>query len=163
MKKIVFSIVLISLFFIPVFQAGAQSLSSTNPTQLSFDTTGFPQWALDLRRWEIVAFGTFPFSMLLVSLATDLLRDNTNELSNVEIGRTIVLAAGISITLAFVDFFIVSSRKNNNHQNIESLPVGSTVTIERRSPEEENQVEDDQLENDQEEPPSADDEPGDEN
>jgi len=160
MKKTLFLILFFSLFLMPIFQVSAQSLSTTEQTQIVFDTTGFPQWAKDLRRWEIVTFGTFPFSLFFVTFATDMMRwYNTNgmdfspmgrryapwpfrsagavEMSSQELRRSIFLAAGLSMTVAFVDLFVVNRNRNNERRRLESLPSGSTVTIERTPPENE--------------------------
>ncbi|MCL2722190.1 MAG: hypothetical protein FWD47_12750 [Treponema sp.] len=160
MKKVVVLLIFISLFIIPAYQVSAQSLSSTEPTQITFDTAGFPQWAEDLRRWEIIAFGTFPFTLFFVTFTTDMIRwIDTNgmdfseqgrryapwpfksagaaELTNNEFIRNIVLAAGVSATLATIDFFVVRNRRNNERQRIENQPAGSIVIIERTPPDDE--------------------------
>jgi len=158
MKKVFFLIIFFSLFLIPVFQVSAQSLSSTEQTQIVFDTTGFPQWAKDLRRWEIVAFGTFPFSLFFVTFATDMVRwYNTNGMdfsaygrryapwpfrsagavdrSSQDLRRSIFMAAGLSMTTAFIDLFVVNRNRSNERRRLESMPPGSTVIIERTPPE----------------------------
>jgi hypothetical protein len=152
MKKFVFFTVLIFLLLTPVYQAAAQ-----NSSTVAFDTTGFPQWVKDLRRWEIVAFGTFPFSLFFVTFTMDMIRwNNANgmdfseqgrryapwplksagafEMSNSDFRRSIFVAAGVSMTAALVDLIIVIVKRNNERRRIDSLPAGS-VTIERTPPE----------------------------
>ena len=154
MKKIFFLIILFSLLLIPVFQAAAQQLSTTEPTNAAFDTTGFPQWAKDLRRWEIIAFGTYPFSLFFVTFTMDMIRwNNANSMDMSEEGRryapwplksagalemsshefrsTLVIAAGVSITLALIDLFLVLSKRNAERRRLESIPSGS-FEIERK-------------------------------
>jgi hypothetical protein len=128
------------------------------------NTTGFPQWVRDMRRWEIVAFGTFPFSMVFATFAMDMIRwNNANNMdfssegrryapwpfrsagaigmSNEEFRNTLFLAAGLSITVALVDMFIVRTRRDNERRRLESIPSG-VVEIDRRPieipPDEEN-------------------------
>ena len=165
MRKIIFLIILFSLLLIPAFQAMAQSLSTTDSTQAVFDTTGFPQWAKDLRRGEIIAFGTFPFSLFFVTFTMDMIRwNNANgmdfseqgrryapwpfksaggvDMSNDEFKRSLFLAAGLSISLALIDFLIVRARRDAEQRRIESLPSGS-VEIERGFAETPPEVEED--------------------
>jgi len=142
MKKVFFVSVLFFLLFAPQFEAAAQSTSVPNV----FDTTNYPQWARDLRRFDIIAFGTFPFSMFAVTFVTDMFRwYNANgmdfndmryapwplksagavDMTTEEYGRTILFAAGLSIVLALTDFVIVKIRQSNERRRIESRPTGS--------------------------------------
>jgi len=160
MKKIIFSAVLFIFLLTPVFKAQAQGLSTTEPTEITFDSTGLPGWVKDVRRWEIIAFGTFPFSLFAVTFITDMFRWNDAngmdfsstgrryapwplksaggvDMSNDEFQRSILLAAGLSLTLAFVDLIITITKRNNELRRLESAPSGS-VTIERSRPEDDN-------------------------
>jgi len=153
MKFFIFLFLLISLFSTSVFQVHAQSLSATEPTQTVFDMSGFPQWAKDLRRWEIITFGTFPFSMFVVTFFTDMVRwGSANgmdfstegrryapwplksagavEMTGEEFRTTVLIAAGLSMTLAFVDYYIVSRKRNNERVYLENNPPQSVI-IER--------------------------------
>ena len=154
MKKIFIASVLFFLFLTPQFEALAQSQSTpVQGTQLPnvFDMTDFPQWARDMRRFDIIAFGSFPFSMFFVTFITDMVRwQNANgmnfndmryapwplksagavEMTAEEYKRTILLAAGFSVVLALTDFVIVKIRQNNARRRVESRPSGS-FSIER--------------------------------
>jgi len=154
MKNAVFLLFLIILLFSPFKEAAAQSsLSTTETTTVSFDTTGFPQWAKDLRRWNIITFGLFPFSMFVVSFTTDMIRwYNANnfdwsaegrryapwpmksaggvEMTNHEFRQTILLALGLSASIALVDLLIVNLKRNKERRRLESMPSGS-YEIER--------------------------------
>jgi len=142
MKKIFFVSVLFFLLFAPQFEAFAQSTSVPNV----FDMTGFPQWARDLRRFDVIAFGSFPFSMFAVTFITDMFRwNNANgmdfndrryapwplksagaiDMTAEEYKRTILLAVGVSLVLALTDFAIVKIRQSNERRRIESRPSGS--------------------------------------
>jgi len=142
MKKVFFVSVLFFLLFTPQFEAAAQSASVPNV----FDMTDFPQWARDLRRFDIITFGSFPFSMFIVTFATDMFRwNNANgmdfndmryapwplksagavDMTVEEYQRTILLAAGLSLVLALTDFVIVKIRQSNERRRIESRPSGS--------------------------------------
>jgi len=138
-------IVLFSLLLTSVYQAQAQSLSTTNPTESTFK---LPQWVKDLRRFDIITFGAFPFGMFFVTTVTDILRwkDANNfdfseegrryapwplksagavEMTNDEYTRTILLAIGVSAVIASIDLLIVVSKRNKERRRIESLPSGS--------------------------------------
>ncbi|MCL2441433.1 MAG: hypothetical protein FWD14_06800 [Treponema sp.] len=146
MKKTIF-ILFIFLILVPAPRITAQNLTANEPTTVTFDTTGFPQWAKDLRRFDIIAFGTFPFTMFAVTFTTDMVRwSNANsydwseegrryapwplksagavEMTNDELVRTVSIAAGASLTLALVDLIIVKIKRNKEQRRIESLPSG---------------------------------------
>ena len=137
----------------PLYQAASQSLSSSQSTATTFDTTDFPQWAKDLRRWDIIAFGSFPFSMFFVTFATDMIRWNNEngmdtseqgrryapwplksagayEMENDEFKRTLLISAGISAAIALVDYFIVRGKRRAERQRIQAMPSG-IIEIER--------------------------------
>ena len=145
-RNIIFVIIFSVLLLAPVLQAAAQTSSSTN----NFDMTGFPQWARDMRRWDIIAFGSFPFAMFTVTFFTDLYRWNEAngmdfseagrryapwpmksagavEMTKEEYERTLLLAAGLSATVAFTDLIIVLIRRNKERRRIESIPTGSVI------------------------------------
>jgi hypothetical protein len=140
MKKVFFVSVLFFLLFTPQFEAAAQSNSVPNV----FDMTDFPQWAKDLRRFDVIAFGTFPFSMFFATLGMDTYRfagtgwsddryapwaryttASAVDMTAEEYGRTILLAAGISLVIALTDFVIVSIKRSSERRRIESRPSGS--------------------------------------
>jgi len=145
MKQIFFLVILFSLLFSSAHQAQAQSLSTTKPTEATFV---LPQWAKDLRRWDIITFGAFPFSMFFVTTVTDIIRwkDANNldfsdegrryapwplksagavEMTNDEYTRTILLAVGVSAVIAGIDLLIVIIKRTNERRRIESMPSGS--------------------------------------
>jgi hypothetical protein len=147
MKNIFFIFCIFSLLLSPLSKVLAQD------TQNIFDTSDFPQWAQDLRRWNIVSFGVFPFSMFFVSFATDIIRWNDAngmdfsadgrryapwplksagaiELTNDEFKRNIMMAIGLSATVAIVDLIIVRIKRDNERRRIDSRPAGSII-IER--------------------------------
>ena len=148
MKYIFFVIVFCFLLLSPVYRAEAQA-ASTQTTQ-TFDTTGFPQWAKDLRRMNIIAFGSFPLTMFHTTFYTDLHRwREANELDFSEEGRryapwplksagavamtkeeqerTILIAAGLSVAVALTDFIIVSIKRNRERRHTESRPASSAI------------------------------------
>jgi CubicO group peptidase (beta-lactamase class C family) len=154
MKKLIFLFFIVSLFLIPRFQAEAQNVTASTTTTSTFDASAFPQWAKDMRRWDIITFGVFPFSMFTVTFITDIVRwNNANgfdfsetgrqyapwplktaggiEMTNDEYTRTILLALGLSMTVALVDLIIVKIKRHNALRRTENMPPGS-YEIERR-------------------------------
>jgi hypothetical protein len=159
MKKNIFIIILFIFILSPFYQAEAQTSDTADEEEIVFNTTGLPQWVKDVRRWDIIAFGTFPFSMFFASFFHDLYRwnnangfDFSNEgrryapwpfksagavdLTSQEFKRNILIAAGFSVVFAFIDLLIVKIRQNRERRRIESKPPsGGTYVIERRSTE----------------------------
>jgi len=122
----------------------AQSASTSN----QFDMTGFPLWARDLRRGEIIAFGSFPFAYFFASFSVDSYRFFTNnndrryapwpfnsaatiEQTQDEKIMTLGIAAGGAIVIALVDYAIVRYRRSREQVEIRNLPEGTPI-ISRR-------------------------------
>jgi hypothetical protein len=149
MKRVVFTIVFFSMLLIPGLRAEAQNIHDAETTSV-FDTKGFPQWAKDFRRWDIIAFGTFPFSMFFVNFFYDMYRWNrTNgmdfstegrryapwpfksagavELTGREFGRTILFAAGLSVVFAFTDLLIVKMKRKKEAKIETPSPVSYII------------------------------------
>jgi hypothetical protein len=145
------------LFFlflaIPVFSIWAQT-QTTYQDPGYFDLGGSPQWVKDLRRWEIVAFGSIPFTMFLTTFSIDMYRwqqangmDFSSEgrryapwpiksagafaMESHEVVRTLTIAAALSVTVAFADLIIVQVKRRRARKRIEAMP-SSTVIIEQR-------------------------------
>ena len=162
-KKNPFPVILFLFLVFPVFQITAQT--NTGQSTVIFDMTGFPQWSKDMRRWEIVAFGSFPFAMLMTTFVMDSYRwGNENGMSWTEEGRryapwplksagavemssrereiTFVAAASLSAAIAFTDLIIVQIKRQKERRRIESLPPGTAIIIRRPYPESEEAAED---------------------
>jgi hypothetical protein len=147
--------VLFLLLTVPVLYAPAQ----TNTVPNSFDTTGFPQWVKDLRRWEIVAFGSIPFTMLTSTFAVDMYRwtnangrDFSDEgrryapwpiksagaelMSDKEVEITLIIAASLSVAVAVADQIIIQAKRYKARKKAEALPAGTTIITRKPWPEE---------------------------
>jgi hypothetical protein len=142
-----------SVFYIP-----AQT-NTTNNSSGAFDTTDLPQWVKDLRRWEIVAFGSIPFTMLFTTTGMDMYRwNNANGMDMSEEGRryapwplkssaavlmdtkdfenVLKIAACISAGVAFTDLIIVKIKRYKARKRAEALPAGTTIINRKPWPEE---------------------------
>jgi hypothetical protein len=170
-KKFTICILVFSLgLFIRPFSGFTQSSSGTgggNASQgsagtspsLGFDTSEFPLWARDLRRAEIVAFGSFPFTVFFTTFAVDTWRCYSHgwdplyapwpakppgaiNMTQDELTMTIAIAAVISAAIAVTDFSIVQIKRYKEKQRLRNLPVGNPITIiQRPSVESESAVE----------------------
>ncbi|MDR1859100.1 MAG: hypothetical protein LBQ69_06475 [Treponema sp.] len=141
-----------ALFFLllalPVFLAPAQTSSTTSSETFVPETA--PQWVKDLRRWEIVTFGSFPFTMFMATFAMDMYRwSQANGMDFSDEGRryapwplksagaiameskeqelTIMMAAGLSVVVALADLIIVQIKRSKARKRAEALPSGTTI------------------------------------
>ncbi|AEF83179.1 hypothetical protein [Leadbettera azotonutricia] len=122
--------------------------SSTNASSSQFDMTGFPQWAKDLRRGEIIAFGSFPFAYFFTNFTIDTFRFATHdwdrryapwpiksagsiELSQKEQFRNLGIAASGAVLIAVVDHLIVRYKRNKAEEKIRNLPAGTPIIIRK--------------------------------
>ena len=125
------------LFFILMsFQANAQTNAADSPG--AFDMSGSPQWAQDLRRGSIVAFGSFPFTFFFTTFFMDTSRlisndfdqryapwpfkpagaiDMTHDQQIMSIG----IAAASSLVIAFIDYLIVSNNRNRQSREVRGI------------------------------------------
>ena len=116
-----FFFLLLLLIFLSFTQLWAQT-SDPVTTFTRFDMTGFPQWARDLRRAEIVAFGSFPFMYLFSNFGMGLAGQN-------ETGRVLAVAAGGSVLVAVVDYGIELYKRSRRARDIVNLPEGTPIII----------------------------------
>ena len=145
MKKAALFLVLIC--FVYSVRLPAQSNQSMESSQ--FNMTGFPQWSKDLRRAEIIAFGSFPFAHFFAKFISNSIRfanhgwnmryapfpfnsAGTIEPTQSEKFLTLGLAAGGAIIFAAVDYVIVRHKRNRLERENKSLPEG--ITIITRTP-----------------------------
>ena len=147
--KIKAPLLLVLLLLVSLPALRAQS-SSAEPGMIStqFDTSGFPQWARDLRRGEIVAFGSFPFVYFLANFSVDMFRFGTNGWdrryapwpldSAGSIGKTqderiltLSVAAGGAVIIALVDFGIESYKRSKKDRDKRNLPEGTPIIIRK--------------------------------
>jgi hypothetical protein len=143
--------------------------NSANTNNNFFDLSGSPQWVRDLRRWEIVAFGTIPFAMFTATFGMDMYRwndangmdfsDNGRKyapwplksagaygMESDEMEKTLIIAAGLCVTVAFADLVINLIKRASARKRAEALPRNAT-TINRRPLYEEPQIQEEQPKN----------------
>ncbi|GMO42768.1 MAG: hypothetical protein Ta2B_23100 [Termitinemataceae bacterium] len=143
MKKILF------VFCIIIYTSTSINIHAQTTTNTESTEYKFPQWAMDLRRGEIIAFGIFPFSWLVATTAVDLYRSSQHDwnknylpwpvkpagapaMTTDEYVLSIGIAAGLSVSLAVVDFFIVQIKRHKKQVQEAKLPRGTPI-IKRRN------------------------------
>ena len=117
MKSLLIIFLLIVFITIPLFSG--ESLPEYEPYQ----DNEFSQMAKDLRRWEIIFFGTIPFSFFYTSFTYDFYRYAVNNFdstlapeilgnktppirTNDEKLQIIAVSLSISAVLAFIDYLL---------------------------------------------------------
>jgi hypothetical protein len=142
-KKIV---LLLLLTMVPVLWVPAQ----TDDMPSIFESPNVPQWVKDLRRWEIIAFGSIPFTMLTATFSMDMYRwQNANGMDFSEEGRryapwpmkstgaivmkseeqemVFIIAASLSVGIAMIDQVVVQIKRYRARKKAEALPVGTVI------------------------------------
>ncbi len=117
MRFFSFIIIILILFtFIPL-------TGETLPDYEPYEDNEFPDWALDLRRGEVIFFGTIPFTFFASNLSYDLFRYAVNNfdpdlvpalfgnttppaLTKDEKLQIIMVSVSLSAFLAFLDYLL---------------------------------------------------------
>jgi len=133
-----------------IFSVPAQTDNAIITTPKTPPVKTAPQWAKDIRRWEIVAFGSVPFTMLIATTAMDISRwnkansmDFSDEgrryapwplksagavvMTRKEIETTLLIAGSLSIGVAIADQIIVQIKRHSARKRAEALPVGTAI------------------------------------
>ena len=133
------------IFLFSVSPSWAQTIPPDIPAH-HFDMSEFPQWAKNLRRGEIIAFGAYPLSYFFTNFGYDAFRWSTNswdnryapwpfnsagtvEKSQGEQIAVIGIAAGLSVVIALVDYGIVRARRNRLERQSREYPIDPPVII----------------------------------
>jgi hypothetical protein len=141
------------ILFLFIFSAGwlwaqTSSTDTSNLVSTQFDTTDFPLWAKDLRRGEIIAFGSFPFAYFFTNFFYDTYRTVSHGGDRRyapwpikpagSIGKTqdeefltLGIAAGGAVTIALVDYIIVRYKRYKAAEEIRRLPPGTPIITRR--------------------------------
>jgi hypothetical protein len=106
----------------------------------------FPRWVKDLRRAEIVAFGSFPFAIFFSSFTMDTYRSAQNnwdrryapwplkgagaiDMNDEEHMTTLNAAIVTSLTIALADYLIVRYKRTKAERELMALPEGDLIII----------------------------------
>jgi hypothetical protein len=108
----------------------------------------FPLWAKDLRRAEIITFGSLPFTMLFSTIAVDTYLMATHdwdiryapwpirgagaiEMSVDQRILTLGIALGSSILISVADNIIIQVKRSREAEKAAALPAGDPIIIRR--------------------------------
>lgn len=136
----------------------SQSLFCEESTEpIPYAKEEFPQWALDLRRFEVVSLGSIPFAMIGVTLVYGSIEKNNGNYSSIpnplnpssldesEQLKILGLTVCTGVAIGVVDFAVNKIIQYNKKKKIEKLNARKKINV---IPLEE---EDDKLENTEDE------------
>ncbi len=144
MKKIAALFVVISMFFSSVFAQNS-----------NYDDIEFPQWAKDLRRTEIITFGSLPFVTMWTSMAysgykygklTNPFDKSTSGYTTQDQKNIMATSALICVGLGLIDLTVSIIRRNSakkrnvtsSHQEFIVLPLSKEFEINKNESQDEN-------------------------
>jgi hypothetical protein len=149
----------IALLLLLIFLCGpvhgqSPAAGTTPPGSAGTKKNEFPQWVLDLRRAEIIAFGTFPFMMFFATFSMDTIRASNHnwdsrylpwplksagavQMTTDEHLITLGAAIAGSVVLALTDHLIVRMRRARLERQRLELPEGDLIILRRPWPAEE--------------------------
>lgn len=143
MKKFFLSLISIFLFF-SLFSQSLYADSSTSATK--YDDINFPQWAKDLRRTEIITFGSLPFVTLWTTVGYSLyqygefknpLDKSTDSFTEDDQWKIIKISAVTCVGLGLTDLvinLIARSRKESKLRKLQEMqPYTVTPAKEREA------------------------------
>ncbi|MBI9100901.1 MAG: hypothetical protein JEY99_00685 [Spirochaetales bacterium] len=132
MKRFISILILISMLFPLMAQSSSSDSNKDEPildlTPVPYTDEEFPQWTKDLRRGEIIFFGSAPFSFLFTAVgyrsvkyaynnitasAGDVV-PGWNDLEQDDQKNMIYIGLGLSLTIAVIDFFLGKIQKEEN-------------------------------------------------
>jgi hypothetical protein len=139
-----------AFFMISVFNVHSQTetenvrVTTAAVTPTPKEKPEFPQWALDLRRFDIIMFGSFPFTYWFASTGMDLYRSSQHNwdtryapwpvksagavnMTKDEYKITLACAIGGSILAALVDHIIVRVKRNRAAREAARLAPGEAI------------------------------------
>jgi len=110
------------------------------------DPKEFPQWAKDTRRFDIIAFGAFPFAFFTATFVTDSIRwaENSGDMSYApwplkpsgsydpttdEKMLTIGVAASLSVFIALTDLVIIQIKRHKARKKAAAERAAPPVII----------------------------------
>ncbi|MDR0878282.1 MAG: hypothetical protein LBN21_09525 [Treponema sp.] len=149
-KTVILLIALMCVITIPFSGVYAQAANPSLPPVELYPE--FPRWSRDLRRAEIIAFGSLPFTMFTATTVMDSIRWGENNwdtkyapwpiksagavsMTNSEQEMTFIIAASASVAVALADFIIISIKRYKSEQRALNIPVGTPIIIRKPYPE----------------------------
>lgn len=116
----------------------AQEINGPLTEPLPYQDVEFPQWAHDLRRYEVIAVGAFPLTYILSSLVyetVNLVNNNGqdefslySQKSQADLKILLISSAAVSVGIATADLIIGKVKKNKQRKD-ESSGISETQTV----------------------------------
>lgn len=134
-RKILLTTVFISIIILSLTSPAFAEDASTSTTPAPYEENEFPNWAKDLRRTEIITFGSMPFVTLGVTLgfgtyqyatgATDSFPNPFNKSSSAfttdQQFNILKISALISLGLGITDYIINLLQRLNSEQRLKKI------------------------------------------
>lgn len=157
-RRFLLHITLFSVFsmvtILPIFcQQSGTGLKNppTSSSPVPYQKEEFPAWLLDLRRADIVAFGSLPFTLFFTTFAVDSYRFYSNdwdrryapwplkapgaiEMDENQRIASFSVAIGLSVVIAVVDYLIVQYKRNRQEELAPPI-LKPEIIVEPWSPE----------------------------
>ncbi|MDR2095452.1 MAG: hypothetical protein LBP76_08030 [Treponema sp.] len=135
---------LVAALLVLILPVPLEAQVPANPSAAGGSEIIVPQWAKDLRRAEIVAFGSFPFTIFLATFSMDMYRLSQHDwdnryapwpfkpagsinMSTDEYLLSIGFAAAGSVVLSLTDYFIVLAKRKKYEKALKNLPPGTPI------------------------------------
>jgi hypothetical protein len=149
-KKAFLAAFLLGVFALSLLSApplSAQTTPSTDKAAPNADAIEWPQFAKDFRRFDVVAFGLFPFAYLVTSIGYDLMRSaqhgwdaayypwpvqGSASWESEDYGNVVFGSAVISLSVAAIDLVIILIKRHAAEKKEEARSRPETDI--RRSP-----------------------------
>ncbi len=123
-----------------------QTVNEISSFSIQPTTEEFPLWAKDLRRAEIITFGSLPFTLFFSTIAMDTYLWGTHnwdtryapwpirgagavEMSMDQRILTLSIALGTSVLIAVADHIIIRVKRSNEAKKAAALPSGDPIII----------------------------------
>jgi hypothetical protein len=139
------AVFLLAVFLVSLPLEAAFAQTQAQETESAAPAPEFPQWARDLRRGEIIAFGAFPFTLFFATSIYETWKwgyyDNfswdqrryapwplkppgAERLNNDEFLAVMGIAAGTAILIAVIDHIIIRVRRSRAAREAARIPQG---------------------------------------
>ncbi|QQO08037.1 hypothetical protein [Breznakiella homolactica] len=149
MKKSISAAGMTVLFlFLLQIPLNGQTVTTTSiePTPVKVTKEEFPLWVKDLRRAEIVAFGSFPFTIFFAITAVDTYRWATHDwdnryapwpvkssgavsMTNNELFLSLGIGIAGAVAISVADHIIIRVKRSRAEREIQALPPGDPIII----------------------------------
>ncbi len=139
------------IFLLPRSVFSADSASQSTSAESSYDDIKFPQWAKDLRRTEIITFGSLPFVTMWTTMCYSMYEYNEfrNPLNKSSDGFTtddqkkvMALSAAACVGLGLTDLAITLISRSAKRYKARRAKKHEIITIVSREDEERKMLED---------------------